>query len=169
MDYYPNIDAALFFTKTIFPKIRAIHTDAQFFIIGSRPVAAIQQLSSLPGITITGTVKDVRPFLSQCQVSVVPLRIAQGIQNKILEALACGLPVVSTPIAAGKLAFAKELPLAVAADPDIFAKHVLDYMANAPLSPDRVHICRQHLKKYYDWETNLSALDKIMEMLPRQI
>lgn len=163
MDYYPNIDAALFFAHEIFPKIRSVRPDAEFIVIGSRPVAAVRNLSSLPGVSVTGTVKDVRPFLSQCQIAVVPLRIAQGIQNKILEALAVGLPVVTTPVAAGILASAKELPLSVATDSDSFARQVIEYMDHAPLPAETVAACRQHLKNRYNWETNLSTLDKIIE------
>ena len=163
MDYYPNIDAALFFAHEVFPKILEVHRKARYIIIGSRPVAAIRKLSGLPGITVTGTVKDVRPFLSQCSVAVVPLRIAQGIQNKILEALAVGLPVVTTTAAAGDLAAVREFPLAVAAGPDSFANHVLRFLDTAPLAPETVDACRRQLRSRYDWKTNLSALEEIIE------
>ena len=164
MDYYPNVDGALFFAREIFPRIRAVYADAKFFVIGSRPAAAVQALSSIPGITVTGTVADVRPFLSECRVAVVPLRIAQGIQNKILEALAMGLPVVTTPAAAGDLAGVKELPLAVAAEPGEFARRVIEYMKQAPLPEASVDACRRHLRGRYDWETNLSAMDEMLDV-----
>ena len=165
MDYFPNVDGVRFFAKEIFPKIREAHPEAKFIVIGSRPAAGVRKLSSTPGITVTGSVKDVRPFLSQCRVAVVPLRIAQGIQNKILEALAVGLPVVSTPLAAGGLEGMKELPLTIASDPDSFAKRVIEYMSDAPISQETVNACRQHLRNHYDWETNLTALDKIIEAI----
>lgn len=168
MDYYPNIDAVLFFARDIFPKIRAVHPDARFIVIGSNPTDAVRRLGSMPGITVTGTVKDVRPFLSQCQVIVVPLRIAQGIQNKILEALAAGLPVVTTPAAAGELSSVKELPLSVANDPVSFANCVLDYISCAPLPRETADISRSYLRIHYDWETNLLSLDNIINnLLPK--
>jgi sugar transferase (PEP-CTERM/EpsH1 system associated) len=165
MDYYPNIDAALFFAREIFPKIRSVHSNARFFIIGSRPTEAVQELAATPGITVTGTVKDIRPFLAECQAAVVPLRIAQGIQNKILEALAFGLPVVTTPVAAGTLASSKELPIAVAADPAEFAHKTVQYIAEYPLSPETIDVCRRHLKIQYDWDANLTILDQLIKGL----
>ncbi|MDI9612018.1 MAG: TIGR03087 family PEP-CTERM/XrtA system glycosyltransferase [Acidobacteriota bacterium] len=162
MDYYPNIDGVLYFANEIFPEIQKQCADAQFFIIGSRPVNSIRKLASIPGITVTGTVDDVRPFLSQCRVAVVPLRIAQGIQNKILEALASGLPVVTTPIAAGSLGNNPELPVTLASSPKLFAKHVLDYIHKAPLSSDAIQTARDYLSNHYSWHSNLAALDEII-------
>jgi sugar transferase (PEP-CTERM/EpsH1 system associated) len=165
MDYYPNIDAALYFAHEIFPRVRSVYPNARFIIIGSNPAVEVQKLASVPGITVTGTVEDVRPFLAQCQAAVVPLRIAQGIQNKILEALAFGLPVVTTPVAAGALAAEKGLPIAVAANPEEFAHKVTQYIRNAPLSPGEIDTCRQHLKMQYDWDTNLAVLDQLINGL----
>lgn len=163
MDYFPNVDGALFFAREVFPRIRAVYPDARFFVIGSRPTPPIRRLSSEPGITVTGTVPDVRPFLSRCRVAVVPLRIAQGIQNKILEALAMGLPVVTTPQAAGGLGSSSELPLFLATGPEDFAGRVIDCMAHAPLPAHTVEDCRRHLRERYDWEANLSLLDRIID------
>ena len=165
MDYYPNIDAALFFAHDIFPRIRSVYSNASFLIIGSNPGAEIQKLASVPGITVTGTVKDIRPYLAQCRAAVVPLRIAQGIQNKILEALASGLPVITTPVAAGALVSADALPITVASSPDEFARAALECLGKAPLPSAAVQACRKHLRLYYDWETNLSALDEVVERI----
>ncbi len=168
MDYYPNIDAVVHFAHKIFPKVRTVYPNARFFIIGSRPATVVQKLSSIPGITVTGTVKDVRPFLSRCRCAVVPLRIAQGIQNKILEALAIGLPVVATPIAAGELRAIKDLPLAIAEDSESFAKKVIGYMKQASLSNEAVDACRRSLKAHFDWTTNLDALDELINIAARE-
>jgi sugar transferase (PEP-CTERM/EpsH1 system associated) len=167
MDYYPNIDAALFFAREIFPIIRSIKPDARFLIIGSRPTEEVRKLAAIPGITVTGTVKDVRPFLAECQAAVVPLRIAQGIQNKILEALAFGLPVIATPVAAGTLASAKELPIAATADPGEFARYVLRFLQEYPITPDKIDASRKYLSMHYDWETNLAILDGLIEHIVR--
>lgn len=162
MDYYPNIDGALYFANEIFPEIRKRCAGAQFFIIGSRPVKSIRRLASIPGITVTGTVDDVRPYLSKCCVAAVPLRIAQGIQNKILEALASGLPVVTTPIAAGSMGNTTELPVTLASSPTLFAKHVLDYLHKAPLSSATIKTARDYLSNHYSWHSNLAALNEIL-------
>jgi polysaccharide biosynthesis protein PslH len=100
MDYYPNIDAVLYFTESVFPTIRAAVPSVEFRIIGSNPSPAVQRLAAVPGVVVTGHVPDVRPFLKDAVVSVAPLRIAHGTQNKILESMAMGLPVVTTPEAA---------------------------------------------------------------------
>jgi glycosyltransferase involved in cell wall biosynthesis len=93
----------------------------------------------------------------------VPLRIAQGIQNKILEALAVGLPVITTPVAAGELGSVKDLPLAVASDADSFAEAVIRAIDSYPPSPEAVHACRNHLDTNYNWTTNLATLETLVE------
>jgi sugar transferase (PEP-CTERM/EpsH1 system associated) len=165
MDYFPNADGALYFARDIFPRIRSIYPEARFYIVGSNPSTKVRKLADLPGVIVTGSVEDVRPFLAQCQVAVVPLRIAQGIQNKILEALAMGIPVVATPRAAEGLAGIKDLPLKVAANADLFAKQVVDMIMQAPLKSDVVERCRLHLANYFNWATNLTALDRTIENL----
>ena len=97
MDYWPNIDAVSWFAREIFPAIRARHPRALFAIVGARPGAEVQQLATLPGVLVTGTVPDVRPYVAHAAVCVAPLRIARGIQNKVLEAMSMGRTVVVTP------------------------------------------------------------------------
>jgi glycosyltransferase involved in cell wall biosynthesis len=95
----------------------------------------------------------------------VPLRISQGIQNKILEALAAGLPVVTTPVAAAGLEVSADLPLAVASDPDDFARRVCDFLEGSPLSRDRMDACLQDLQDHYDWDRNFAALDALLTQI----
>ena len=100
MDYYPNIDGVLHFTECVFPAVRAAIPNVEFRIIGTNPSPAVQRLRDVPGVVVTGHVPDVRPFLKDAVLSVAPLRLARGTQNKILESMAMGLPVVTTPEAA---------------------------------------------------------------------
>ena len=97
MDYWPNIDAAKWFARDIFPLVRARHGDAKFQIVGARPVAAVSALGALAGVEVTGAVPDVRPYVASAGVVVAPLRIARGIQNKVLEGMAMARPIVTTP------------------------------------------------------------------------
>lgn len=97
MDYRANVDAVLWFTKEVWPTIRAACPTANFWIVGARPVSAVRALDRQTGVFVTGRVPDVRPYLRFANVAVAPLRIARGVQNKILEALAMELPVVATP------------------------------------------------------------------------
>ncbi|OUT58680.1 D-inositol-3-phosphate glycosyltransferase [Stieleria bergensis] len=99
MDYTPNVEGMLWFCKEIFPGVHA-QTNATLTIVGRRPVAAIEQLSEQPGVEVTGEVPDVRPFLEEADIGVSPLKLARGIQNKVLEAMASGLPVITTQEAA---------------------------------------------------------------------
>jgi sugar transferase (PEP-CTERM/EpsH1 system associated) len=97
LDYRANVDGVTWFCREVWPVVRRRFADAQFIIVGRRPCRSIQRLSSEPGVTLVGDVPDVRPYLDQATVVVAPLRIARGIQNKVLEALAVGKPVVATP------------------------------------------------------------------------
>ncbi|MCX5796147.1 MAG: glycosyltransferase family 4 protein [Elusimicrobia bacterium] len=95
--HYPNEDAVVFFCRKVWPAIHKARPDARFFAVGSSPTPAVRRLESdLPGITVTGTVDDVKPYLQRATVFVAPIRLGEGIKGKILEALAMGLPVVAT-------------------------------------------------------------------------
>ena len=97
MDYYPNAEACVWFATDIFPTIRTLHPNAQFLIVGSKPTPQVVALNELPGVLVTGFVDDVRPYLATADVCVIPLRIARGVQNKALEAMASGRAVIATP------------------------------------------------------------------------
>jgi sugar transferase (PEP-CTERM/EpsH1 system associated) len=97
MDYWPNIDAVRWFAHEIMPVLRQRVPAARFWIVGAAPSAEVQVLAKLPGVQVTGRVPDTRPWLAAADVVVAPLRIARGIQNKLLEAMAMARPVVATP------------------------------------------------------------------------
>ncbi|PYR93352.1 MAG: TIGR03087 family PEP-CTERM/XrtA system glycosyltransferase [Acidobacteria bacterium] len=102
MDYAPNVDGVLWFVKHVWPRVRQANANARLTLVGARPTPAIRALSSDSSIEVTGTVPDVRPYLWRSAVSIAPLLIARGVQNKVLEALAAGLPcVVSAPVFEG--------------------------------------------------------------------
>jgi sugar transferase (PEP-CTERM/EpsH1 system associated) len=97
MDYRPNIDAATWFALEVLPRLRQIHPLVEFWIVGANPSAGVVGLGARPGVRVTGRVEDTRPYLAHAAASVCPLRIARGIQNKVLEAMAMGRPVVASP------------------------------------------------------------------------
>ena len=99
MDYWPNVDAVTWFAKEILPAIRRAHPLARFFIVGSAPAPAVQRLRDQPGVQVTGRVPDVRPYLEHAVAAVAPMRVARGIQNKVLEAMAMAKPVIVTTAA----------------------------------------------------------------------
>lgn len=160
MNYFPNVDAVTYFAIDIFPMVRSACADAEFLIAGSRPTSSVRQLGNLPGVTVTGTVPDIRPFLAKSKVAVVPMRISQGIQNKILEALAAGLPVVTTPTAAASLDQTSDVPIAIVGKSNSIAGHIIGFLQKS-LTEEQISYSRHYLKQRYDWNTNLSVFDSI--------
>lgn len=97
MDYAPNIEAVSWFAARVMPQLRSQHAELEFHIVGSRPASAVRALQHLPGIKVSGTVPDVRPYLQHAALVVAPLRVARGIQNKVLEAMSMRKTVVASP------------------------------------------------------------------------
>ena len=124
MNHRPNVDGALWFVRAVLPRIRQRHPTVRFVIAGMTPVAEIRALDGHDGITVTGTVPDMRPYFHQAAVVVVPLRIGSGARNKILEAWACHRPVVSTGVGAEGLTVADGDNLCLANDAEAFATAV---------------------------------------------
>ena len=100
MDYWPNVDAVTWFATDVLPALVARVPSIRFTIVGMRPTPAVQALAG-KHVVVTGTVPDVRPYLAHAAVVVAPLRIARGVQNKVLEAMAMGRPVVASAACAG--------------------------------------------------------------------
>ena len=164
MDYFPNVDGALFFCREILPRIHQVIPQAQFLIVGRNPVASIRKMAErMPQVQVTGTVHDVRPYLSGAMVAVAPLRIARGVQNKILEAMAMELPVVGTTQAFQGLRVASEHGMHVADEPGEFADAVVKLLGN----PERARAggvsARQFVMSHYDWSTILHGFEQILE------
>src|SRR5205807_2489522 len=91
MNYLPNVDGAVWFCRDVFPRVRAEVPEATFTVCGSAPTADVTALGRLPGVTVTGAVPEVGPYLARASVGVIPVRIARGVHNKLLEAMAAGL------------------------------------------------------------------------------
>ncbi len=169
MDYWPNVDAVTWFAEAVLPRIHARHPDARFVVVGANPSPAVAALARLPGITVTGRVADVRPYIAGAAVSVAPIRIARGIQNKVLEAMAMAKAVVATPAAfegieaeAGSeiaLAAADGDAAAQAAD---FAGAVLDLLAKPERAAAIGQAARARVVADYAWPARLKALDRLI-------
>jgi sugar transferase (PEP-CTERM/EpsH1 system associated) len=126
MDYLPNVDAVTFFYSQVFPAIRAKVPNAHFVIAGRNPTAAIRKLARDPAVHVTGAVPDIRPYLRGASVAVAPIRVARGVQTKILEALAMGLPVAASRKAAMALPHSLAGAVHVADDPQSLAAFVVE-------------------------------------------
>ena len=166
MDYRPNIEAVTDFATDAMPLIRARYPEASFAIVGRNPTRGVSDLSMLPGVQVTGAVDDVRTWLAAADVIVAPLRIARGIQNKVLEAMAMARPVVASPAAAEGIEAEAGIHL--------YVEHKLRAEAErvcAVLEQPRegLHIgaaARAHVLRHYGWESQLAPLDDLMGYQP---
>jgi len=158
MDYWPNVQAVTWFATEIMPVLHQGLPDFEFFIVGLNPVPAVERLAERPGVTVTGRVPDVRPYLSHADVVVAPLRIARGVQNKVLEAMAMAKPVVATPEACQGVAAIPGKELLVAGTPAEFAAQVAAVLdgTTGPLGA----AARTRIVRDYQW--NFDLLDGIM-------
>jgi len=134
MDWRPNQDAALFFVHEILPRIKEKRPEISVLFVGRKPPKKIKKLESVPGVTITGTVPDVRPFIADGSVYIVPLRIGGGSRLKILEAMAMRRPVVSTTVGAEGLEVTPDENILLADNPEGFAAAVLRCLNDHKLS-----------------------------------
>jgi sugar transferase (PEP-CTERM/EpsH1 system associated) len=160
MDYRANVDAARWFAHDVWPRIAARRQDARFYIVGSHPTAAVRALAQLAGITVTGRVEDVRPYLAHAHVVTAPLRIARGVQNKVLEALAMGKVLLATPEAyEGVEDFAGRLGC-IDSSPAVMATEALRWLE--PAQPVHVPAARAHVLSRYDWSASLDAYDRVL-------
>jgi sugar transferase (PEP-CTERM/EpsH1 system associated) len=161
MDYWPNVDAVTWFAREALPAIRRERPTAVFYIVGSRPTPAVQALAAIDGVRVTGTVPDVRPYLAFARAVVAPLRIARGIQNKVLEAMAMARPTVVTPQALEGIDAqpGRDLLLAPEDGPG-FARTVLDLLAG---NADRIgRSARDRVVAHYGWDANLEPVARVL-------
>ena len=162
MDYFPNIDAVRFFSSEIFPKIRESIPEVQFFIVGRNPPGTVSELGAQPGISVIGAVPDMRPYLEKAWVSVAPLRIARGIQNKVLEAMAMGIPVVGTSSAFEGMRVKEEDGIRMADNPSQFASEVLTLLGDRHLRQECSGQVRRYVERCHRWDDHCSRLDSLL-------
>ena len=162
MSYYPNIDAMLFFSSQIYPKIKKNLPETKLYIVGRNPTNEIQRLSSDKSIIVTGYVEDVRPYLARASIVLAPfISGTPGIKNKVLEAMAMAKPVVSTPIGVRGITMASSDYVIVANDPDEFAGHVIKLLCDEQLRQRIGHNAREFVESIYSWETMAEQLDRV--------
>lgn len=157
MDYWPNIDAARWFADEVMPRIRAVEPAAHFFVVGMNPAPAVRELEKTGFVTVTGRVDDVRPWVAHAACAVAPLRVARGIQNKVLEAMAMARPVAVWHTLAASLDASPGRDF-VTADASSYAERVLTLFdpARAQAIGDAA---RARIEKVYRWDSALAALD----------
>jgi polysaccharide biosynthesis protein PslH len=166
MDYRPNIEAVTDFAATAMPLVRARHPEATFAIVGRNPAQAVSDLSMLPGVQVTGAVDDVRTWLAAADVVVAPLRIARGIQNKVLEAMAMARPVVASPAAAEGIDAEHGVHFYVESTVTAEAERVCALLDQPPSGLKIGAAARAHVIRNYGWAGQLAPLDALMGYSP---
>ena len=152
MNYFPNADAATYFCNEIFPHVREQYPKARFYIVGNHPSEQIRRLEEQDGVVVTGYVPDVRPYFEEASVFVAPLRAGSGIQTKNLEAMAMGVPVVTTSVGAMGLEADVGKELLVADTPLAFAEQVTHLLANEHMRENIAQTARTRVETDYSWD-----------------
>jgi sugar transferase (PEP-CTERM/EpsH1 system associated) len=163
MDYRPNADGAAWFANEVMPHIVPALPHARFYIVGANPVRSLRRLAG-PRIVVTGQVDDVRPYVWHAAVAVAPLKMARGVQNKVLEAMAMLKPMIATPEATRALAVTSGVELWIESTPLRFAAAVVHAMS----AENREEVAlrgREYVERNYDWQKNLTALDDMLAQL----
>ena len=162
MDYWPNVDAVVWFAQQVLPKLREQRPGLRFHIVGRAPTAAVRALAS-PAVVVTGTVPDVRPYLQHAAVVVAPLRLARGIQNKILEAMAMERPVVAATACVEAIDATPGEHLFSATEADDFVIQVEGLLADAPRATAVGRAGRQRVLAAYAWDAQMRVLDRHLD------
>jgi sugar transferase (PEP-CTERM/EpsH1 system associated) len=165
MDYHANIDAVITFAREVWPRLRREHADLIFTIVGRRPALEVRALARLDGIEVTGTVDDVRPYYVGAAAAVVPLQVGGGSRLKILEAMAAGVPVISTRLGAEGLPVRDGEHLLLAGTPDDFCRALAHVLRNEAVRQRIVLQAEAFVRERYDWAAIGGALRDVHQRL----
>ena len=168
MDYWPNVDAVTCFAEHVFPTIKAQAPEATFHIVGRNPAREVRRLARVDGIRVTGEVPDVRPYLASATVFVAPLRMAWGIQNKVLEAMASGLAVIATPRAMAGIAAAHDRHALIVDEPREMANAILRVIHDAPLRARLGHAARCLVEAEHRWGPPMDHFVSMFESVAKR-
>ena len=163
MDYYPNQECMFNFCARTLPLLRARRPALTLHIVGADPSPAIRKLGEQPGVVVTGSVADVRPYVRRSALMVAPLNIARGTQNKILEAMSLGVPVVTTRLAAGGVDAIPGEHLAVADSPQACADAIMNILDKPSERGRLAEAGRRRMLSHHAWPASMKRLDGIIE------
>lgn len=160
MDYRPNVDAMLWFIEQIWPRIREARPQATLAIVGQKPHPRLEPLYHLPGVTMTGWVESVQPYLAGASVYIMPFRMGSGTRLKLIEAMAAAKAIVSTPIGAEGFPVVHNEHLMLAATPNEFATAVLTLLTQPPRRQKLGASARQFAQQY-DWRQVIQRFEAV--------
>ena len=161
MDYWPNIDAVCWFAKEIFPALRTKWSQLNFYIVGRNPTLTVENLTG-HGVIVTGTVPDVRPYLKYANIVVAPMRIARGVQNKILEAMAMGRPVVTATPCADAIGAKDGEEIVASNKVKDFISSIEALLSHMEIAQSIGVAARNFVKSRYSWEAQLTKVDSYL-------
>lgn len=165
MDYFANVDGMVHFARNVMPRLRERFPELELLIVGRSPARAVRALDELPGVHVTGAVGDVRPFLARAWAFVAPLRIAQGVQNKVLEAMAMNLPVVCTDKVFAGLSeggFRHGRDLLSASTDQAMEDCLATLIEDAPARQHLAECARRRLVVSYRWTSSMERFEEIL-------
>ncbi len=162
MDYHANVDGVTWFCHKIFPLVKEIFPDVLFYIVGSNPAPGVLELARIPGVRITGFVDDIRPYYHGADVCVIPLRIAAGVQNKILEAMAMARPVVTTANAFKGIQGRSGEHAIVADHPEKFARAVSTLLTDQDRKTALAARGAEFVRTTYNWSSSMTILENLI-------
>jgi sugar transferase (PEP-CTERM/EpsH1 system associated) len=163
MDYWPNVQGVLWFADTVLPLIQQAVPDVRFVIVGSKPTADVLRLKQRPGIEVTGFVQDVRSYVTDAALCVVPLKIARGLQNKVLEAMAMGKAVVCTSQSLEGIRASHGVEIVVADEAAAFAAEIVGLLGKPERAARIGREARRCMERGYSWDANLAQLDVLLK------
>ena len=162
LDYQANVDGVQWFCREVWPEVLRRCPQARFTLVGGSPVAAVRRLAGRPGVELVGEVPDVRPYLAGAALSVVPLRVARGIQNKVLEAAAMGKAIVASPESLVGLDLEPPLDVRRAETPQQWADTIVELLADAGLRAALGRAARRSVEQRYRWQVQWGPLDNLL-------
>jgi sugar transferase (PEP-CTERM/EpsH1 system associated) len=162
MDYYPNQQAVLMFCNDVLPAVRRKRPAVRFAIVGAAPPRAVRELARLPGVSVTGWVSDVRPHVARAALTVAPLSIARGTQNKILESMAMGVPVVCSEVASRGVDAVPGEHLLAASDPAGYVAAIESILDSPALRAQLGQAARARVLSRHSWSHSLARLDALL-------
>jgi sugar transferase (PEP-CTERM/EpsH1 system associated) len=167
LGYFVNVDAAVFLAREVWPRVRASRPAATLQLVGDRPAARVRRLGALPGVRVSGPVADMHTHLARARAAVAPVRTGSGMQNKVLEAMATGTPMVATPLAAAALEARDGEHLLLAEGAEDFAVAVLRLLGDAGLGRRLAASARRLVETRFTLERSVEALERLYEEVTR--
>ncbi len=159
MGFQPNEDAVCYFVESIFPRVLATVPEAKFVIVGKDPTRKVQALGKHPRVEVTGTVPKVEDYLNRAVVGVDPLRIGGGLQNKVLEGMSMGLPMVVSTVANEGIGAPEGEGLFMVDEPNAFADRVIELLRDPALRERTSLAARSFIERYWTWEYHFQRLE----------